>query len=101
MSKFAELVYYGGPLGYTDLSVYAPPQAIFNPYTMGELKLPNRIVCCSLTRCRANPADSVATDMHAQYYSLRASSSFMFTESVPISLEANGVPGAACLYTDQ
>lgn len=24
MSKFAELVYYGGPLGYTDLSVYAP-----------------------------------------------------------------------------
>lgn len=26
MSQFAQLVYYGGPLGYTDLSVYAPPE---------------------------------------------------------------------------
>jgi N-ethylmaleimide reductase len=26
MSQFVGLVYYGGPLGYTDLSVYAPNQ---------------------------------------------------------------------------
>jgi N-ethylmaleimide reductase len=26
MSNFAAIVYYGGPVGYTDLSVYAPPE---------------------------------------------------------------------------
>lgn len=53
-----------------------------------------------MTRCRANPEDGVPSDLHVEYYSSRASSAFMFTESVPISKEGNGLPGAACLYND-
>lgn len=68
---------------------------------MADFQLPNRVVMAAMTRCRANPNDGIPTDLHAEYYSSRASSAFMFTESVPVSLEANNFPGAACLYTDE
>lgn len=55
-------------------------------YTLGNMRLPNRIVCAALTRCRANPSDGIPNDLHAEYYSARASSAFMFTECVPITL---------------
>ena len=55
----------------------------------------------AMTRCRANPADGIPTSLHAEYYSARASSALMFTECVAISPEANNLPGAACLYTDE
>ena len=92
-------MFTGGPLGYTDLSVFSPPQALFTPHILGDLKLPNRIVCSSLTRGRAG-IDGVPTDLHAEYYSARVSSAFMVTEGVAISVEANGAPGACCLYND-
>jgi N-ethylmaleimide reductase len=53
----------------------------------------------AMTRCRANPADGIPTDLHAEYYAARASCGLMFTECVAISQEGNNLPGAACLYT--
>ena len=57
-------------------------------------------MCSALSRCRANPADGAPSDLHVQYYSSRASSAFMFTECVPVSLEGNGLPGCCGIYTD-
>jgi N-ethylmaleimide reductase len=68
---------------------------------MGGVALPNRVVCSAMTRCRADPGDGVPTDLHAEYYASRASSAFMLTECVPISLEGNGLPGCCGIYTDE
>jgi N-ethylmaleimide reductase len=93
-------VYYGGPAGYTDLSCYKPSKgALLEPYKMGDLKLPNRVVMAAMTRCRAGP-DGIPSSLHAEYYSSRASSGFMFTECAAVSAEGNNLQGAACLYTD-
>jgi len=43
----------------------------------------------------------VAGDMHVEYYSSRATGAFMFTECSACSLEGNGLPYAAGLYTDE
>ncbi len=37
-----------------------PNQPLFNPYRMGDLDLPNRIVMAPLTRMRAHPPRSCA-----------------------------------------
>jgi N-ethylmaleimide reductase len=67
---------------------------------MGDVELKNRIVVSSLTRTRANPVDSVATDLHAEYYSARASAGLIFTECSHIREDGNSFPGAAAIYTD-
>lgn len=64
------------------------------------MELPNRIVMCSLSRCRAE-ADGVPTDMHAEYYSARASAGLIFTESSAVCMEGNDLDGSCPLYNDE
>ena len=51
--------------------------SLFDPLTMGELSLPNRIVMSPLTRCRASPR-RVPNAMMAEYYVQRASAGISF-----------------------
>lgn len=38
--------------------------ALFKPVRVGDLELKNRIVMAALTRCRADAADGIPTDLH-------------------------------------
>lgn len=60
----------------------------------------NRIVMSALTRQRAKISDGVPTESFAEYYAARASAGLIHTESIPVSMEGNGYPGAGCLYND-
>jgi 2,4-dienoyl-CoA reductase-like NADH-dependent reductase (Old Yellow Enzyme family) len=70
---------------------------LFDPLTLGALKLPNRIVMAPLTRARANRA-GVPNDLMAQYYAQRASAGLIISEATGISREGLGWPNAPGLW---
>ena len=75
-------------------------QALLKPNTLGgDLNLKNRIVMAPLTRCRADNPDIAPTDLHAEYYSQRASTGLLITEGSPVSPRANGYPNVAAIYS--
>ena len=46
---------------------------LFDPITIGDLELPNRIIMAPLTRARAVGGDRVPNALMAEYYVQRAS----------------------------
>jgi N-ethylmaleimide reductase len=54
--------------------------ALFQPITMGEMSLPNRIAMAPMTRYRADE-DGLANDLHVTYYSQRASAGVIVAET--------------------
>ncbi len=71
--------------------------SLFQPLTMGALRLPNRILMAPLTRARSNPA-GVPNELMARYYVQRASAGLIVTEAVGISREGLGWPNAPGLW---
>ena len=61
--------------------------ALFTPFTLGALELPNRIVMAPMTRCRAT-ADHIPTPIMAEYYASRADGGLLITEGT--APDANG-----------
>ena len=47
-------------------------EALLTPYTVGDLKLKNRIVMAPLTRTRAENQGKVPNELMAEYYAQRA-----------------------------
>src|ERR1700730_393193 len=62
---------------------------LFEPFQVGPLTLPNRIVMAPLTRSRA-AAGNVPTQLHALYYSQRASAGLIISEATQIAPEGQG-----------
>lgn len=62
---------------------------LFEPFQVGPLTLPNRIVMAPLTRSRA-AAGNVPTLLHALYYSQRASAGLIISEATQIAPEGQG-----------
>jgi N-ethylmaleimide reductase len=75
-------------------------QPLLQPYRMGEFQLANRIVMAPLTRCRATNPDLLPTELHAGYYSQRASAGLVITEGTWISRDAVGWHDVPGLFTD-
>ena len=67
---------------------------LFDPFPLGDLVLPNRIVMAPMTRARCH--EGVITDDTVRYYVQRADAGLLISEGVPVSPEALGyvyVPG--------
>src|SRR6201999_3178321 len=75
-------------------------QPLLQPYRMGEDQLANRILISPLTRSRATNPDLLPTELHAQYYSQRASAGLIITEGTWISRDAVGWHDVPGLFTD-
>lgn len=73
---------------------------LFDPYILGELTLPNRIVMAPLTRNRAG-AGQVVADLTAQYYAQRASAGLLITEASQISPEGQGYQDTPGIYSPE
>jgi N-ethylmaleimide reductase len=65
-------------------------QPLFTPVCMGDLELHNRIVMAPLTRMRADNPEHTPTELHAKYYSQRASAGLIIGECTEISPDAYG-----------
>ena len=64
-------------------------RSILEPFMLGELALPNRVVMGPMTRARA-PDDGVPTAVMAEYYAQRASAGLIITEGVFPDLVGKG-----------
>ena len=64
--------------------------ALFQPYRLGDLELPNRIAMAPLTRNRATPDRLAPHDLNATYYRQRASAGLLITEATQVSQQGQG-----------
>lgn len=77
-------------------------QALLKSYRLGKLELPNRIVMAPLTRSRAaNEHNKPTEDLHAVYYSQRASAGLIITEGSQISKEGVGYINTAGIHSKE
>jgi N-ethylmaleimide reductase len=74
--------------------------ALFTPYRMGDLDLPNRIVMAPLTRMRAGSDDHVPSALQAEYYAQRATAGLIVTEAVATSPEGFGWADTPGLWSE-
>jgi len=62
---------------------------VLQPFTLGDMHLPNRIVMAPLTRSRSSDS-GVPPDFAADYYAQRADAGLIITEATNISAQARG-----------
>ena len=62
---------------------------LFDPVSVGRLKLPNRLLMAPMTRSRAS-TDGVVTALTAEYYAQRASAGLIISESIQPSVIGQG-----------
>jgi N-ethylmaleimide reductase len=74
-------------------------QALLKDYTMGNLKLKNRIVMAPMTRSRANNPENAPTDLHIEYYKQRSSAGLIITEGSQVSQKAVGYINTPGIYS--
>src|SRR5436305_3010897 len=73
---------------------------LFEPYQLGPLQLPNRLVMAPLTRNRAG-AGFVPGPLAAEYYSQRASAGLLVTEASQVSQQGQGYQDTPGIYAKQ
>ena len=73
---------------------------LFQPVSMGPLKLRNRIVMAPLTRSRAGKGDAQGP-MNALYYAQRAEAGLIIGEASQISQQGKGYAFTPGIYTDE
>ena len=76
-------------------------QALLNDYSMGDMKLENRVVMAPMTRSRADNPGNVATDLIAEYYAQRASAGLIISEGSQISKRAVGYINTPGIHSDE
>jgi len=74
--------------------------SLFQPFTLRDITLPNRIVLAPMTRSRAGTA-RLPNQLMAEYYTQRSSAGLLITEATTISEEANGWNESPGVYTDE
>jgi N-ethylmaleimide reductase len=74
---------------------------LFSPYSLGYLRLRNRVVMSSMTRGRARNADLAPTDLHVEYYRQRAAAGLILTEGTWVSPQSIGFINAPGLFTER
>lgn len=73
---------------------------LLQPLTIGNLRLPNRVVLSPLTRCRT-AKDRVPNRLMQQYYMQRASAGLIITEATCVSEQGVGYHGTPGIWSDE
>ncbi len=72
---------------------------LFDPITLGDLTLPNRIFMSPLTRSRAG-AERLPNALMAEYYAQRATAGLIFTEATIVSPMGAGYADTPGIWSD-
>lgn len=72
---------------------------IFDPITVGDLQLPNRIIMAPLTRCRADEG-RIPNAMMAEYYVQRASAGLIISEATSVTPLGVGYPDTPGIWSN-
>ncbi len=73
---------------------------LFDPVTVGDLLLPNRVVMAPLTRCRADNPGRVPIPLMAEYYVQRASAGMIITEATSVDPMGVGYPNTPSIWSE-
>ncbi len=74
--------------------------SLFDPISMGNLKLKNRIALAPMTRGRAG-ANRIPNDLMAEYYYQRSSAGLLITEATVVSKQGIGWIDSPGIYTKE
>ncbi len=72
---------------------------LHDPITVGDLRLPNRIIMAPLTRCRASEG-RVPNDLMREYYVQRASAGLILSEATSVDPMGVGYPDTPGIWSD-
>jgi 2,4-dienoyl-CoA reductase-like NADH-dependent reductase (Old Yellow Enzyme family) len=70
--------------------MHSPTPTLFDPITIGDLVLPNRIFMAPLTRSRAVGGGRVPNALMAEYYAQRAGAGLILSEATAVSAQGVG-----------
>jgi N-ethylmaleimide reductase len=73
---------------------------LFDPITIGDLVLPNRIIMAPLTRARAVGGDRVPNELMAEYYVQRASAGLILSEATSVTAQGVGYADTPGIWSD-
>ncbi|MDP5151263.1 alkene reductase [Rheinheimera baltica] len=73
---------------------------LFDPVSVGDLQLANRIIMAPLTRCRASEG-RVPNDLMLEYYVQRASAGLILTEATSVTPMGVGYPDTPGIWSDE
>lgn len=74
--------------------------ALFQPYNLGGIELPNRMIMAPLTRARAG-SSRIPNELMAEYYTQRASAGLIITEATHISEQGAGWNQTPGIHTEE
>lgn len=74
--------------------------SLFQPFTLHDLTLRNRIALAPMTRSRAG-IERIPNQLMADYYAQRSDAGLLISEATTISEEANGWNESPGIYTDE
>ncbi len=74
---------------------------LFEPYKLGPITLPNRLVMAPLTRNRAVPPGMVPSPLAVDYYGQRASAGLLITEASQVSQQGQGYQDTPGIYSKE
>ena len=74
---------------------------LFEPFKLGPITLPNRLVMAPLTRNRAVPPGMVPSPLAAEYYAQRASAGLLITEASQVSQQGQGYQDTPGIYSKE
>ncbi|WEF35028.1 alkene reductase [Pseudoduganella chitinolytica] len=73
---------------------------LFDPITIGDLTLKNRVIMAPLTRARANPG-RVPNALMAEYYAQRASAGLILSEATSVTPQGVGYENTPGIWSDE
>lgn len=74
---------------------------LFDPITVGDLQLPNRIFMAPLTRSRASGDGRVPNELMVEYYAQRASAGLILSEATAITPMGVGYPDTPGIWSQE
>jgi N-ethylmaleimide reductase len=74
---------------------------LFDPFRVGDLELPNRIVMAPLTRMRSKQPGNIPHALNAEYYAQRASAGLIISEATQISQQGQGYPATPGIHSKE
>jgi len=75
--------------------------SLFDPLTVGDLRLPNRIVMAPLTRNRAEGDGRIPTALMRDYYVQRASAGMILSEATSVTPAGVGYPHTPGIWSEE
>ena len=74
---------------------------LFDPFTLGDLRLPNRVIMAPLTRSRAKQPGDIPWELNATYYAQRASAGLIIAEATQVSPQGKGYAFTPGIHSDE